>query len=282
MAFQFLDRRARLPASPAGLAERLDTRGDDWWMTDAERLALVALLADLLPECAIEVGVYRAGSLSVLSRFSRKVYALDIDPECEALFRDKFDNVEFITGDAAQTLPALLARIQAAREPLEFVLIDADHSRAGIRRDIEAVLRHSPAQPLYLLLHDSFNPECRSGMREANWSANPHVHLVELDFVPGRFVTEEEPDSQREMWCGFALAVLLPEKRSGDVVVHENESLAFRSALRHSVHTSYRWWNPMFLGRELTYGLKQLLQSRAPGIYQGLRRIVRGVLRSKV
>jgi cephalosporin hydroxylase len=259
MAFQFLNRSARLPATGAEVAARFDAKGDDWWMTDAERLALVGLLADLRPECAIEVGVYRAGSLSVLSRFGKKVYALDIDPECEALFRGKFDNVEFITGDAAQTLPVLLARIQADQEPLGFVLIDADHRREGIRRDIEAVLRYTPAQPLYLLLHDSFNPECRRGIQEANWSANPHVHLVELDFVPGRFVTEEEPDGQREMWCGFALAVLLPEKRSGNVVVHENESLAFRSALRHSVHASYRWWNPMSLMRELKYRLKQSL-----------------------
>jgi hypothetical protein len=158
-------------------------------------------------------------------------------------------------------------------------LIDADHRREGIRRDIEAVLGHTPAQPLYLLLHDSFNPDCRRGMREANWSANPHVHLVELDFVPGRFVTDEEPDGQREMWCGFALAVLLPEKRSGDVILHENESLAFRSALRHSVHASGRWWNPVYLVRELTYRVIRLLRQRAPDLYKGLRHLIHGVLR---
>jgi hypothetical protein len=116
-------------------------------------------------------------------------------------------------------------------------------------------------------------------MREANWSANPHVHLVELDFVPGRFVTDEEPDGQREMWCGFALAVLLPEKRSGDVILHENESLAFRSALRHSVHASGRWWNPVYLVRELTYRVIRLLRQRAPDLYKGLRHLIHGVLR---
>ena len=32
-----------------------------------------------------------------------------------------------------------------------------------------------------VILHDSFNPECREGMRTANWAANPQVHAVELD-----------------------------------------------------------------------------------------------------
>jgi hypothetical protein len=274
MAFQFLNRQARLPATASEVAQRFRAH-DDWWMTDAERLALTGLLTDLRPECAIEVGVYRAGSLSVLARFSKKTYALDIDPTCEALFRDQFPNVEFVTGDAAQTLPQVLHRIASANEPLGFVLIDADHSREGIRRDIENLLRYSPIRPLYILMHDSFNPECRWGMKTANWSSNPHVHLVELDFVTGRFVTKEEGDSQREMWCGFALAVLLPEQRDGEVFVHENEQLLQRTALRASVYGSRRWWNPAHLVQIFQQCLKRTLQERAPHAYAALRYLVR-------
>jgi hypothetical protein len=135
----------------------------------------------------------------------------DIDPECETLFGRAFDNVEFVTGDAKHTLPRLLARIADAHEPLGFILIDADHSREGIQHNIDSILRYTPSAPRYIIMHDSFNPECRRGIKDANWSTSPHVHLVELDFVAGRFLTEEEPDSYKQMWCGFGLAILLPE-----------------------------------------------------------------------
>ena len=213
----------------------------------------------------------RAGSLAVLSRFCKKVYALDIDPACETSFRGQFANVDFMTGDSTHTLPALLSRLQAERAPLGFILIDADHSRDGVWRDIESILRYVPERPLYVLMHDSFNPECRRGMREAHWSVNPYVHLVELDFVSGRFVTQEE-DGYRQMWCGFALAVLLPERRIGRLTIHENESLLFDTALRHSVYRHERWWNPVYAGRELKYRAKRLLRRRAPVVYDTFRR----------
>jgi hypothetical protein len=248
-------------------------------MTDAERLALTALLAELRPACAIEVGVYRAGSLSVLARYSTKVYALDIDPQCEMLFAPKFPNVQFVTGDAKDTLPQVLERIAAAGEALSFILIDADHHRACVQRDINNVLRVTPTRPLYLVMHDSFNPECRRGMKEAPWAANPNVHLVELDFVPGRLVTEEEPNSNREMWCGFALAVFLPERRTAPLVIHENESRLFESALRRSVYRTQRWWNPAHVAREMHHRAKALLKACAPTLYQALRRRLRPATR---
>lgn len=274
MAYQYIDRNVRLPAASSDVADRY-TAQDNWEMTDAERLALAGLLSDLRPECAVEVGVYRAGSLSVLSRFCKKVYALDIDPACAAHFQDRFTNVEFVTGNSSETLPQVLTRIESAQEKLGFVLIDADHSRDGVLRDINNVLRHTPTQPLYILMHDSFNPECRRGMKEANWVSHPNVHIVDLDFVTGRFVTAEEPDSQRQMWCGFALAVLLPEPRNGKLVIHENESLMFRTAMRHSVYRMQKWWNPAFLLRELRYRLVNFLKARAPNLLTMLRRLLR-------
>jgi hypothetical protein len=70
--------------------------------------------------------------------------------------------------------------------------------------------------------------------------------MIELDFVVGRFITKEEGDSYRQMWCGFALGVLLPEKHQGDFTVRENESLAYQAVLRHSVYRFQKWWNPFY------------------------------------
>lgn len=273
MAYQFTDRETHLPATASELRRRFED--DHWWMTDAERLALYGLLSELRPACAIEVGVYRAGSLGVLSRFCGKVYALDVDPDCKTLFSDKFANVEFVTGDSRITLPHVLQRIEAAGEELGFVLIDADHSREGVQRDINHVLCYTPSRPLYVLTHDSFNPECRKGIRDADWSSNSHVHLVELDFVTGQFDNHKELNAERQMWCGFALAILLPEDRTGAVAMHANESLAFETVRRSSVHRGRAWWNPLNMPGEISYAVKRLLRRRAPGLYGALRHRLR-------
>lgn len=275
MAFQFLNRSVQLPLTAADIAQRLSGDHDEWLMTDAERATLHSLLTTLKPQCAIEVGVYKAGSLAMLSALCQKVYALDIDPACESAYASRFPNVEFITGSSTETLPKLIDRMQISGETLDFVLIDADHSAESISHDINSVLRYQPRSPLYIIMHDSFNPECRRGMKQANWSSNPHVHMVELDFVVGRFVTKEEGESYRQMWCGFALGVLLPEKRLGDVIIRENESLMYESALRHSAYRFHKWWNPFYSVPQAGYRGRrmaaQVLRTHAPKLFKTLK-----------
>ncbi|MFY9269043.1 MAG: class I SAM-dependent methyltransferase [Candidatus Manganitrophaceae bacterium] len=275
MAFEFFDRLIRLPANAAQFAQRISGVHDNWLMTDAERGTLRALMSTLKPQCAIEVGVYRAGSLAILAEFCQKVYALDIDPYCQSTYASQFPNVEFITGSSQDTLPGLIDRLQATGEGLDFVLIDADHSAEGVRRDINNVLRYRPHRPLYIIMHDSFNPGCRSGMMKATWSGNPHVHMVELDFVVGRFVTQKESNDYREMWCGLGLGILLPERRVGDVIIHENEALTYQAALRHSVYRFHKWWNPFYSIPQATHGARrvagQLLRTHAPRLFETLK-----------
>jgi hypothetical protein len=269
VAVQYLDRSVRLPATAVESAECLNGRADDWLMIDAERSAFLALMSTLKPRCSIEVGVYKAGSLAILAAHSDRVYALDIDPACAESYTGNFPNVTFIIGSSARTLPALIDSIQTSGEPLNFVLIDAAHTEKGVQGDIESVLRYRPQVPLYMVMHDSFNPGCRKGIKEAAWADNPHVHLVELDFVTGRLVNDTEASDYRQMWCGFALAVLLPEKRTGKLVVHENESLLFQAALRHSVYYENSW-NPIVFMRRLRTAA-YLLKNDAPAFYAAIK-----------
>jgi hypothetical protein len=208
-------------------------------MTDAERCTLIMLLNELRPVCSIEIGTFKGGSLSVLSKFSRKVYTLDIDPTCCERFSKEFSNVEFITGPSKKTFPPLLKQIQKYDERLEFVLIDANHTKEGVKLDIDNLLEFKPTQPLFVIIHDSFNPDCRQGIIEANWTACPYVHFVEIDFVPGLFNPKVE--YYRQMWCGFTLAILLPQKRIDKLQIHANEELLFKTVLPHSVHHRSRW-----------------------------------------
>jgi hypothetical protein len=93
------------------------------------------------------------------------------------------------------------------------VLVDGDHSAEGVRKDLENLLRYRPATPLFVVMHDSFNPECRRGLRTTNWVASPYVHAVELDFVPGTITAS--PSFLGQLWGGLALAYLKPQERRG-------------------------------------------------------------------
>ena len=277
MAVQYVDRAIRLPTTPEEAGRCLTGEHDGWQMLDSERSTLSAMLASLKPRCAIEVGVYRAGSLGVLAAHCAKVYALDIDPGCAAANASRFPNVEFITGPSAQTLPALFERLQESGEPVEFVLIDADHTAAGVRGDVESVLRYRPTKrPLYVVMHDSFNPECRRGMKEAPWETNPHVLAVELDFVVGMLCGKDEPPGyERAMWCGLGLAIFFPERRVGQLRIHEREAAHFQAALRHSRYWSEKWWNPRFsvprAARRVRAQLGTLGRGHAAPVYFALK-----------
>lgn len=179
-----------------------------WQMTNAERLAMWQLLQRVKPEVSVEVGTYQGGSLSLISTLSRSVYSIDIDPAIPEKFR-RFHNTTFITESSVTSLPALLAKFEQEGTPLEFVLIDGDHSAHGVRTDLNTLLRYRPSRDVHILMHDSFNSECRSGMLSADWDSAHHVAFADLDFIPGKVVQQGGPfDGQ--LWGGLALVVLSP------------------------------------------------------------------------
>jgi hypothetical protein len=178
---------------------------------------------------AVEVGTLWGGSLQVLSRLCGRVYSLDTDPDLPGRLAGRFPNVEYIVGPSQQTLPPLLERLARDGEELSFVLVDGDHSAEGVRADLENLLRYRPVTPLFVIMHDSFNPGCRRGMRSANWAANPYVHGVELDFVPGGVTAF--PSDRGQMWGGLALAYLKPQERRGHFEVTARGERTFQTAL---------------------------------------------------
>lgn len=207
----------------------------NWQMNHSERLAITALLSRQNPLCSIEVGTFKGGSLSLISQYSKMVYSIDIDPEIPKKF-GYFKNTCFLTGPSSSILPILLEELDMQHIPVGFVLIDGDHSREGVRIDLNNLLNYIPKKPLFVVLHDSFNPGCREGMLEANWEKSPYVHYVDIDFIPGRVVEHEGP-SHGEMWGGLAMAYLKPEPRQTPLLVNQSakemyERLRNKSLLR--------------------------------------------------
>ncbi len=205
-----------------GLAEALYPQClcDNWQMNDSERLAVAAILSRRKPRCSIEVGTYKGGSLSLITQHSGMVFSIDIDPEIPKKF-GYFKNACFLTGPSASLLPLLLEELKNEGIPVDFILIDGDHSREGVRTDINNLLSYVPESPLFVVMHDSFNPGCRRGMLEADWDSSPYVHFVDIDFIPGR-VDEHDGPSRGELWGGLALAYLRPEKRQAPLKVGQS------------------------------------------------------------
>jgi hypothetical protein len=208
----------------------------DWQMSPSERVMVTYLIEHLRPRAAIEIGTRFGGSLQVLARHCLRVYSLDIDPEVKERLKGRFENVEYLIGRSEETLPPLIDRLQREHTAVGFVLIDGDHSTDGVRRDIDNILRYKPATTLYIIMHDSFNPVVRRGLRAANWAGSPYVHRVELDLVAGAVNTT--PSFRGQLWGGLAIAILAPEPRSGDLEISAGSQLTYNAAtqtFRHSL-----------------------------------------------
>lgn len=225
---------SNLPVASARLS-LFDEYLPGWQMSAAERSTLLHVLHVSQPAHAVEIGTAQGGSLSAIAKFAGQVYTLDKETSCAETLGPQFTNVRFLTGSSAETLPPLIEELNAAQAALGFALIDGSHERAKVRADIENLLKFHPMGcELYVLMHDSFNPECRAGIAEADWAASPYVHRVELDFVTGVF--HEREGIAGQMWGGFALALLRPEKREGELHVKARQDLLFQTVLAALKH----------------------------------------------
>jgi hypothetical protein len=229
-------------------------------MTTCEMLSLHQILASLSPRRALEIGTYRGGSLQVLSRFCQHVESIDTDPSIPGDLGHLFANVTFHTGNSAEILPSALHAGSESSEPVDFVLIDGDHSTEGVRRDINAFLSVPPTCEVVVLMHDAFNPDCRAGILSANWQGSLYVHEVEIDYIPGVYHQHAyDTAAARTMWGGFACALLKPEPRKGDLVISQRQQGLFEAVLLQSSHAPQR----RTLLQRVKTRARTLLRSRA-------------------
>ena len=212
-----------------------------WQMTRCEKYALASVVEIANPDIAIEIGTYKGGSLQIIAKKAKKTYSIDTSPECKETLSEHFDNVEFLTGDSKQLLPPLFKMLKEKKKSLGFVLIDGDHSTEGVRTDINTVLQYVPVRPLYVVFHDSFHPPCREGLLSADWQRCSYVHYVEVDFIPGVYHYEAfDTAKPRSMYGGLSLALMLPEKRTHELIIHQSQKGLFDTVFPHSCHGSIR------------------------------------------
>lgn len=203
-----------------------------WQMSRSEKYGLIGLLEDLKPDYSLEIGTFRGGSLQVISRFSNHVFSIDISPEPKRTLEKRFHNVEFIVGNSIDVIHSTIQRIEAHGGKLNFVLIDGDHSRKGVYNDLKAVLDYEHKNDLTILMHDSYNPECRKGMKDVDFTKYDNIEYVELDYITGSFWHN---NNNREMWGGLAM-IKLKTDPCDNPKVHESAVKSFEVSRLHSSH----------------------------------------------
>ena len=170
------------------LQEKIGILNPDWLMSTREKLGLIGLLHCLKPKKVLELGYHRGGATKWLSEFSEQVLSVDVN-EFVSNAPNLFHNVE------AWNCPTLEAASRIKKENLFFdlAIIDADHSRKAVSGDINGIISHSDI----ILMHDSFNPDCRKGMVDALKNQDSHAYY--LDFIPS--VSKSDG-----LWGGLAIA----------------------------------------------------------------------------
>lgn len=215
-----------------------------WMMSVWEKHTFISLLSALKPAAAIEIGNARGGSLQVLYKLVPTVFAIDLYPQVHEPLKLKFPEIQFFTGKSWEILPGLLEKISREKIKLGFILIDGDHTSDAVKNDINAILKnYKPCCRLVILFHDSFNPECRKGILQADWEGCPFVHQVDIDYIPGTYVTDmyNGKTQQKTMWGGFCMAVLEPTERKEALNIHESAQLLFEQAFKGSFYNTLRY-----------------------------------------
>ena len=178
-----------------------------WQMTYGERAALEGLAASAQPSLAIEVGTAQGGSLDCIAAHAKEVHSFDLVPPGG----DLPPNVTVHTGNSRETLPRVLGELAEAGRTVDFALVDGDHTAAGVRADLGAVVDSPAVDRAIVVLHDTMNEEVRRGIRAVGLEDNPRVVFVDLDFVPG-FLARTGP-FKGQLWGGLGLVVVNSEDR---------------------------------------------------------------------
>lgn len=162
----------------------------NWMMSPSERLALIGLLQTIKPRCTLELGCADGGLTRWLSKYSDSVITVDMDSKVKDVTRG-LTNVTALSMTTLEAFDWLRARDLV----FDLTIIDADHSRIGVKSDLENAIQFSR----FIVLHDTYYPPCREGILDVVASSK---YYYDLELVPGGL----QPDG---MWGG--LGIVLPK-----------------------------------------------------------------------
>lgn len=160
-------------------------------MPEYERVVLYALVVGIRPARILEIGTFQGGSTVVMTAAlddsgGGQIVCVDPDPR---LAPETTEAVKHRATIVAQPSPDALAEaLRTAGGSFEFALIDGDHSREGVARDIEATLP-TLADDAHLLFHDAHFGEVRDAIDDAV-RRHPDV-LIDAGVISRGHTTDE-------------------------------------------------------------------------------------------
>ena len=191
-----------MPHSVSPLIETLTA--SPWQMTFGERAALEGILSQQKPKLAIEIGTAEGGSLARIAEHSGTVHSFDIVPPASP--ETLPSNARIHTGDSHSLLPEFLASLAAEGANVDFVLVDGDHTAAGVECDLRDLLASDAVARTLILLHDALNDEVREGLQRVDFESEPKVVYADLDFIGGHL--SSSGSFHNELWGGIGLVVV--------------------------------------------------------------------------
>jgi cephalosporin hydroxylase len=188
----------------------------NWQMALGERAAIEGLLSDLKPVLSIELGTAQGGSLERIAVHSEEVE------------EDAFPNVTFHRGDNHVLLPQLLAWFEREGRNVDFALVDADHTREGVRRDVEDLLGSRAVSRTFIVVHDTMNEDVADGLAAVDLDAHPKVVFADFAFVQ----LHQDPHALEEIWGGLGLIVCDEDATLGVPRERREHDRSWRATLR--------------------------------------------------
>ena len=143
----------------------------EWQTSCRERAFLLGMAALLRPHLALEIGVWHGGFTHHLVKYCSTL--ISIDPVIN--FKSLPEGVCFqqITSDEFFS--------QANNFPFDLIVLDADHSTEHAYRDMKNCITHGKI----ILMHDTFNHDCRAGYARAIREYVDSIIWQNLDMVEG-------------------------------------------------------------------------------------------------
>jgi len=168
---------------------------------------MTGLLAEIRPAVAIELGTSTGASLRQIVGWSQQVHTFDLALQVD---QTAYPGVESHIGNSHELLPQLLASLEARAEFAQLVLVDGDHSPAGVRQDIVDLLSSPAIMDCVIALHDTANESVRRGIDSVPFrDYDSTIAWMDLDFVPSR----QRARGVSEAWGGLGLMLISHDDR---------------------------------------------------------------------
>jgi Methyltransferase domain len=115
-------------------------------------------------------------------------------------------NARLYIGDSTRVLPEVLADFASQGRNVDFVLVDGDHTAAGVRADLVNLLESPAVATTVIVVHDTMNEEVRSGVEGVAFEGYPKISYVDLDFLTG-YMARNGPFAG-QLWGGLGLVLV--------------------------------------------------------------------------